>query len=220
MLIKGQMFATSDMEIVNNAAMQGYKLIYIGDQLEIPSGYKFVNAITFTPDYQTMSAIIEGDTQRFNASYINMLSSPAAEELFAIIIGALNQGSFIMIYFPHDTLQLAYPYLLLQYLQDRFGITVGDKESPFMYNPSFDLINMRLLYIYKLIPWNEYIIYTDEVDPVTIMRFKEDLSQLYNIPMNISNEDMVVKIQEIKDKIIASKQNKKKLFETIKEEKK
>lgn len=209
MIIKGQIFATSDMAVVDTAARQGYKLIYVGDQFEMPKGYNFVNALGLTPDYLTMTSIVEGNTEKFTQSYLNMLASPATEEMIAIIIGALSQGICIMIYFPHDTLQLEYPYLFLQYMQDRFGIIIGAKENQFMYNPAFDPINARLLYIYKLIPWNEYLLMTDDVDPVTLIRFKEDLSRQFNIPADITDEDMVSKLQSIKDNL---KSPKKKLF--------
>lgn len=214
MLIKGQLFATSDMDIVDTAAKQGFKLIYVGDQFEMPTGYNFVNAIGLTPDYITMTAVVEGNTEKFTQSYINMLSTPATEEMIAVIIGALKNGANIMIYFPHDTLQLEYPYIFLQYLQDRFGIIVGAKENQFMYNQAFDAANARLLYIYRIIPWNEYLLMTDDVDPVTIIRFKEDLSQQFNIPADIKDEDMVLKLQQIKDQMTSPK---KRLFVSTKQ---
>lgn len=212
--MKGQMFATSNMEVVDNAARQGYRLLYVGDQLEIPSGYKFVNALTLTPDYQAMAAVVEGNMNKFSQMYINMLMAPMAEELFAIIVGALVQGASIMIYFPYDSLQLQYPYILLQYMNDRYGISVGDKERQFSYNSAYDNANMRLLYVYKLIPWQDYILYTDEVDPITISRFREDLMGQFGITANTTNEELITKIQQAKDSLMQNTQ-KQRLFDKV-----
>lgn len=212
----GQIFATSDMGVVDTAARTGYKLIYVGDQLEMPQGYKFVNAIMFTPDYKTMSAIIEGNQQRVAENYYASLQTPQAEELFAIIIGALRSNSQIMIYFPNETLQLKYPYLLLEHMLNKYGIRVGDNNNPFAYNPSYDMSNFRLLYLYNLVTWQEFILNTEDLDDFTIAKLKQELCQQFNIPVNISNIDMVNEIQKIKDKLINDM--KPQLFTIVEEE--
>lgn len=212
----GQIFATSDMGVVDTAARTGYKLIYVGDQLEMPQGYKFVNAIMFTPDYKTMSAIIEGNQQRVAENYYASLQTPQAEELFAIIIGALRSNSQIMIYFPNETLQLKYPYLLLEHMLNKYGIRVGDNNNPFIYNPAYDTSNFRLLYLYNLVTWQEFILNTEDLDDFTIAKLKQELCQQFNIPVNISNIDMVNEIQKIKDKLINDM--KPQLFTIVEEE--
>ncbi|MDE6946223.1 MAG: hypothetical protein K2P14_03450 [Anaeroplasmataceae bacterium] len=212
----GQIFATSDMGVVDTAARTGYKLIYIGDQLEMPQGYKFVNAIMLTPDYKTMSAIIEGNQERVAQNYYASLQTPQAEELFAIIIGALRSNSQIMMYFPNETLQLKYPYLLLEHMLNKYGIRVGDSGNPFVYNPAYDASNFRLLYLYNLVTWQEFILNTEDLDDFTIAKLKQELCQQFNIPANISNIDMVNEIQKIKDKLINDM--KPQLFTVIEEE--
>lgn len=216
-----QILATSDMGVVDTAARQGFKLIFVGDQMEIPSGYNFVNAVHFTPDYKTICAIIEnGDDALVSQLYFASLSTPVAEETFAVIIGALSQGNNIMIYFPNDTLQLKYPYLLLHYILERFGIRIGDKNTPCSYNPAYDTLNLRLLYIYRIIPWNSFIMAVNDLDPVVLIRLREDLCELYSIPVNISDEEMVVKVQQIKDQLIAQMSANKPLFERVENNKK
>lgn len=215
-----QIFATSDMSVVDNAARRGFKLIYIGDQMEIPQGYNFINMPQLTPDYKTICAAISGDDNLLAQSYFESLITPQVEESIAVLIGALTRGVNIVLYFPHDTLQLKYPYLFLQFLMDRFGIQVGDKNSPSMYNPAFDQIIMRMLYIYRIIPWDAYIMNTEELDPISIARLREDLCAQYNIPMNISDQDMVARVQKIKDQMVAKMNTKPKLFEHVEPKKK
>lgn len=211
--ITGQMFATSDINVVNAAISQGYKIIFVGDQFEAPQGYDFIYGVALTPEYKAITAMVEGDTQKFANEYINMLSLPNVEELLLLFIVALGQGQNIMFYFPQDSLQLEYPYLLLEYIQNKFGITVGAKENPFVYNPAFHMSNVRMLYLYNLITWQDFILAVDEVDPVTIMKIKTEISGIYNIPENITDEDMTAKIQEIKDQLMKStKDGKKRLF--------
>lgn len=215
-----QIFATSDMSIVDNAARSGFKLIYIGDQMEIPQGYNFINMPQLTPDYKTICAAISGDDNALTQSYFESLTTPQVEETIAVLLGALTRGVNIVLYFPMDTLQLKYPYLFLQFLMEKFGIKVGDKNTPPIYNPAFDQIILRMLYIYKIIPWNEYIMNTDTLDPISLIRLREDLCGQYNIPTNISDQDMVNKVQQIKDEIVAKMTTKPKLFECVEVKKK
>lgn len=210
-----QIFATSDMQIVDSAARQGFKLIFIGDQMEIPNGYNFINMPQLTPDYKTICAAISGDDNLLAQSYYASLLTPQVEETIAVLIGALARGVNIVLYFPADTLQLKYPYLLLQYLLDNFGIKVGDKNSPAMFNPAFDQIIWRLLYIYRIVSWDNYIMNVNDLDPVVLVRLREDLCPIYKIPTNISDQDMVSKIQQIKDQITAKMNEKPKLFEHV-----
>lgn len=202
MLITGQIIATADLFVIDEAARSGFKLLYVGDVLETPKQWNFINAIGFVPDYQCMSAIIEGDDNRFALSYIQNLKNPMAEELFAIILAALCKGTGIMLYFPEDTLQLKYPYLLMQYMQDNYGLIVGDKSNPFSYNQVFDSSNTRLMYLYKLVDWKTYILNVDEADPMILMRLREDLCPLYSIPINISDVDMINEVTRIKSELI------------------
>lgn len=216
MNIKGQIIASSNLAIVDECARQGFALIYVGDELEMPKQWKFITATAFTPNYQAMCAQIEGDEARFASMYLQELLTDNAQELMAIILAALCKGTRILMYFPEESVRLGYPILLMQYMANTHGITVGDKSYPFMYNPAFDYINLRLMYIFRLVDWKEYILSVEEVDTVVLIRLREDLCPIYNIPINISDADMVTKVTEIKDQIKNAARPK--VFSHVKEE--
>lgn len=225
-MLKGKMFATSDLEVVKSSAEMGYKLLYVGDPLEIPQGFNFVDAAPLTPDYRTITSIIDGNLDMAYMMYVELLNAPMAQETLAVMFGALSQGISIMIYFPHDSLQLSYPFFLLKFLMEAYGVKVGDKNTPFMYNEAFNKVILRLLYIYRIVPWQDYIMNVDELDPIVLMRLRQDLCTKFQIPETISDQDMTIRVQQIKDDIIKSANTppelpkiKSRLFSTVEKDK-
>lgn len=219
MFLTGAIFATSDLAVVNTAAQNGYKLLYIGDSMEMPRQFKFVDAVAFTPDYQCMCAIIGNNTQKFEELYYTNLSAGPAQELFAVIIAALRQGNNIMMYFPSDSLQLKYPVFLMQFMEQALGIQTGTDKVPPMYNEQFNLRNMRLMYLFKLIPWKEFLLVCEDVDPIILARFKEDICPALNISPAISDLDMMNKIEEIKKQLQSELKRSNRLFTRVEESK-
>ena len=106
MFLPGALYATSDMNVVNVAVHGGHRLLYIGDSFEMPKEINFVDAVAFTPNYKTMCAIIENNTQMMQQFYYENLSAGPAQELFAIILAVLRQAVNITMFFPPDSLQL------------------------------------------------------------------------------------------------------------------
>lgn len=215
MLVKGQIFATSDIGVVESAANNGYKLIYIGDSMEKPAQYPFTDAVVFSPNYNCICAVIEDDIPRFEALYLDLLSAPPAQELFAIILAALANGSNILIYFNKESLQLKYPYVLMTYFLNQFGIRVGDKSSPFSYDERYDPAVIRQLYLFRLIGWKEYLMKAESVDPLVLIRLREDLCVLYNISQDINDIEMTKKVEEIQKYLINNTNGDNRLFSTV-----
>lgn len=214
MFLTGNLFATSDLGVVDTAARNGYKLLYIGDSMEMPREYKFIDAIAFTPDYQSMMAAIGNDIPRFQELYSRNLNQPSSQELMAIILKALRQGTNIMMYFPQDSLQLQYPAFLLQYFENALGIQTGTDMIPPAYNENYNLSNLRLMYIFRLIGWKEFLLVCEDVDPIVMGRFREDICPAFGINPSISDFDMMNEIEKIK-KNLQDQLNKPRLFTRI-----
>lgn len=210
-----QLFATSNMEVVASAAQQGFKLLFIGDTMDMPKQFPFINAITFTPDSRSICALLEGEEKIFAEMYLMSLATEVNEKMFAVILGALNKGQKILLFFPEDTQQLKYPYLLLKYFNDKFGIRVGDKNSECLYNDNYDYSNLSFMYMNDILTWQEYILSVENLDQFVLAKLKQDLCDKYDIPKDISNESMVGKIQEIKNSLIRQMNKGKKLFSTV-----
>ena len=219
MFLPGALYATSDMNLVNVAVHGGHRLLYIGDSFEMPKEINFVDAVAFTPNYKTMCAIIENNTQMMQQFYYENLSAGPAQELFAIILAVLRKGVNITMFFPPDSLQLQYPTLLLQYIEQVLGIQTGtDKILP-AYNENYNVKNMRLMYIFKLISWKEMLLVCEEVDPLLMQRFKEDLCPIYGLDQNISDLDMMNEIEKIKKHLQNELQKPARLFSRVEENK-
>ena len=215
MFLPGALYATSDINVVNVAAHGGHKLLYIGDSFEMPKEFNFVDAVAFTPNYKTICVIIENNTQMMQQSYYENLSAGPAQELFAVILAALRKGINITMFFPPDSLQLQYPSLLLQYIEQVHRIQTGtDKILP-AYNENYNLKNMRLMYIFKLINWKEMLLVCEEVDPLLMQRFKEDLCPIYGLDQSISDLDMMNEIEKIKKHLQNELQKPARLFSRV-----
>ena len=119
-----------------------------------------------------------------------------------------------MIYFPQDALQLQYPTFLLQYLSSALGIQTGTDTVPPAYNENYNIRNLRLMYIFRLIPWKEFLLVCEDVDPIIMGRFREDICPAFGIDPNIDDLNMMNKIEEIK-KNIQDQLNKPRLFTHI-----
>ena len=210
-----QLFATSNMEVVASAAQQGFKLLFIGDTMDMPKQFPFINAITFTPDSRSICALLEGEEKIFAEMYLMSLATEVNEKMFAVILGALNKGQKILLFFPEDTQQLKYPYLLLKYFNDKFGIRVGDKTTECMYNDNYDYSNLSFMYMNDILSWQEYILNIDNLDQFVLVKLRKDLCDKYNIPTDIDDISMVNKVQEIKHSLIRELNKGKKLFSKI-----
>lgn len=195
----GQLIATSNLEIADQAARQGFKLLFVGDMMDVPKQTGFINASCLTPDYKTMSAIIEGDEAKYMALYQQYLSLPHSEEMIAVLISALFRGNNVLMFFPEESIALSYPYALLTYLQNRFGLMVGDKSKPFSYNPNYNMSNMRLLYLYNLIDWKTYINTVEDLDQYVLAKMRQELCPIYGLDGNISDPDLVQFVTKIKE---------------------
>ena len=59
--LNGKLFATSDTNVVQQALMNGFRVIYLGDPISIDPALKdkVVVSTALVPDYQTLSLYID-----------------------------------------------------------------------------------------------------------------------------------------------------------------
>ena len=72
-MFNGRIFYTSNLQMISSGYYQGYKLIYIGDSLEMPQDFNFIDGALFTPDYRTISAALEGNDSLLVNNYNNFI---------------------------------------------------------------------------------------------------------------------------------------------------
>lgn len=205
MLIKGQLWATSDLNLVNDALSKGFKAIYLGDSLSLQNTpYKdtFITASPFVPDYQALSMHIDGNEDGFIQMYIASLNSKPAMEMMAVVLAALYNGVNIMFYMPSDSLSLNYIQYLLQFIEMNYGIKTQTKTTTFEFNPQFASKIIELLYLNGLVQPQEFLINTENLDNLTIQKLLSDIHPMIN---DLTNTDEIVRwFSHYKDELLSS----------------
>lgn len=202
-LINGRIIVTKEMNIVNIEVSNGARPFYMGDVESIPNApFEFIKVPLLIPDYNALSLLIDGRTRDYERSYINTLSSPAAIELFASILGILYMGGNIVMYFPEENSDLNYSNILLNHIRNVYGITVQSRTTAFFYDTRYDGNNARLLYLYNIIGPVDYVMIAEDIMDVDIGKLRVELAPKWNIPTNVDNSEFVRILDEKKQEMI------------------
>lgn len=203
-ILKGKITVTKDMNVVNFEVSRGARALYMGDVECVPSGpINFIKVPLLIPDYHSLSLLIDGRVRDYERSYINSLSSPAAVELFASILGILYMGGNVVMYFPEENTDLNYSDVLLIHIQKTYGITVESRSTAYMYDTRYDNFNARLLFLYNIITPLDYIMMVDNLTDVDINKLKDSpLMVEWQMPINIDNANFVRILGEKKNQFI------------------
>lgn len=205
-MLRGQLWASSDIELVNQSLMQGFKVIFLGDPISIDPMYKnhFVMASSFVPDYNMMSVLIEGNTNNFMHMYVESLGSKAAMEMMTAILAALFKGTNILFYIPKEAVDLKYGQLLLEYIEYNYGIRTQTKSTMFGFNPKYLGKIVELLYLSNLVTAQEFLINTDNLDQISLRKLVSELHPMVEDPTNL--DQIIAWFNNYKDQIIKANQ--------------
>lgn len=203
-MLKGQLWATSDINLVNQAMIQGFKIIFLGDPISLDPAYKekFVVSTSLIPDYQAMSLQVEGNTDAFIQMYMASLNSKSAMEMMSVILVCLYKGTNIMFYLPPEASGLNYIQYLLQYIEFNFGITTQTNTSKYMFNPEFFGRIIELLYLNDLVSAQEYLINSTSLDDLTIRKLVIELHPVVQDPTDLNQ--IIGWFSRYKDELIKS----------------
>ena len=201
-MLKGQLWATSDINLVNQAIMQGFKVVYLGDPISIDPAYeeKFVKATSLVPDYETMSLQVDGNVDAFIQMYMSSLNSKPAMEMFSVILVCLYKGINIIFFMPPEAAGLNYVQYLLQYIEFNFGITTQTKTSNFMFNQEYTERIIELLYLNQLVTAQEFLINSKSLDDMTIRKLVVDLHPVVKDPTDL--KQIITWMSNYKDELI------------------
>ena len=203
-MLRGQLWATTDINLVNQALTQGFKVIYLGDPISIDPAYKerFVVATAFTPDYQTLSLQVDGNEQGFVQMYTASLNSRAAMEMMAVILACLYRGTSIMFYLPIEATGLNFVQYLLHFIEYNYGIQTQTKSTQFGYNPTFNSKIIELLYLNNLVSAQEFLISTEKIDELSLRKLVDELHPMVKDPRNL--DEIIKWFSNYKDQLISS----------------
>lgn len=186
-MLKGKLVASSDINVVNQALMNGAKVIYLGDPVSIDPYYKdkFVVASSLTPDYPTMAMQVDGNEAGFIQMYTSSLNSKAAIEMIAVILVCLYKGVNILLYVPREAMGLNFIQCLLKFLEYNYGVTTQTNTTMFEFNPNFTSKVMELLYLNNLITSQEFLIASDTLDDMVLRKLVNELHPMVKDPTDI-----------------------------------
>ena len=186
-MLRGQLWASSDINLVNNALAQGFKVIYLGDPISIDPYYKdkFIVASILVPDYTTMSMQVDGNEDGFVQMYTAALNSRAGVEMIAAILACLYKGTNILFYIPQEALSLNYVQYLLMFFEYNYGVTAQTKTTQFSFNSVFTTKVAQLLYLENLITAYEFIINADTLDNMVLQKLVNDIHPMVEDPTSI-----------------------------------
>lgn len=203
-MLTGQLWATSDINFVNQALTNGFKVIYLGDHLSVPPEYKdkFIVATAFVPDYQALSLMVDGNENGFIQMYIASLGSKAATEMMSAILACMYRGMNVLFYLPPEASGLNYVGYLLEFIQMNYGITTQTKSTHYEFNPSFSGVVSELLYLNNLINAQEFLVNSSSLDDFTLKKLVNELHPFVENPKDIN--DIVKWFSDYKDALLKS----------------
>ena len=203
-MLRGQLWATSDFNLVEQSLRQGIKVIYLGDPISINPMYKdaFVIATSLTPDYQTMAMQVDGNEQAFAQMYIASLNSKAAVEMMSVIFACLYKGTSIMFYLPQEAAGLNFIQYLLQFIHNNYGIQTQTKTTQFSFDPAFTGRIIELLYINNLVSAQEFLLHSESLDQISLRKLVAELHPMVKDPSDIN--EIIKWFSNYKDQLIAA----------------
>lgn len=192
-IFSGLLSSTSDGNLAVQCAMNGWKVLYIGDPCgneNIIKQYKLIMAAPLVPDYNILVKAVDGYTEEFTVEYENQLWQEPASNFFLGIITAMFNGINIMMYFPKEVLELYYPQVLMNYIRTQFGIVASTENNQFLYDDDYNQNNLRFMYTFNTIDTRTFIInYLYQYDEFLIDKVIQDVRPYLKDPCNY-NEKM------------------------------
>jgi len=153
------------------------------------SGFLTVGALL--PNYEALSAEVEGRYQEAEMYYTAYLNSSTPQRLLAIIMAALHSGKDICFFIPpNESQSFRFGYMLLNYMRNVYGITIADgmcleqgySESPLVdMNPNYEAIRLNTMYNYGVIDITQYLLcYPSNL--YACPKVYNDVMVMYSIP--------------------------------------
>lgn len=204
-MLKAQLWATSDINLVNQAITQGFKIIYLGDPISIDPVYKdvFVTSTSLVPDYNTLALMIDGNQQGFIEMYTLSLNSKPAIEMLSVIFTCLYRGTNIMFFLPPESAGLNFVEYLLQFIQFNYGITTQTKTTEFYFDPAYVGRIIELLYLNNLVDANEFLVNSETLNEFTLRKLVNELHPMVQDPTDI--KEIIAWFSNFKDELIKTK---------------
>lgn len=144
MILKGTIYITYDINLCL-ANLNQCRTIIIADE---PDQYKIPGSVggsLLLPPYEAMTAMIDGDDQKFRYTYLDYLKmNYSVDKFISIILQALIAGTNII--FLLDPEAPKFELILKEFFMMQYGILLGDSRNPFRFDISYTSFILNKLY--------------------------------------------------------------------------
>lgn len=203
MILKGQIYATEDIEHAMMCLTSGAKIIYIGEpdqDLNRATNNSLICIPLLTPPYEALRAVLENDIAKFSLMYTEHLNTKECQLLIASIVAALYKGFMVILLFPKDTKELLYPDFLIKFFITNLGIQIGSDKIQYAFNPIFDDVNLDILYRHNIISPQEYVFNCTNITQLSLQKLIADLNIRVQNPNDISQ--YIKWVEEYHDRMV------------------
>lgn len=150
-IVPSCVYVIDSAEALGQVMTMGQPIVTISETTDpyIAQNPNTIPAPLLLPDYQAVSAMIDGNTWQAQNLYYAQLSGDVCQEYLQIILTAavLNQRP-VYLYFDNDDMAKQFAGMLFQYLQQVYGFNVGTSQNiPFFMGDARYNSLLGLLYL-------------------------------------------------------------------------
>lgn len=193
-MFKGDIFITDDPQLAVTLSYDTrYKVLALMDNANsFFKGVEIYSTQVLLPPYTALEAENMGDLNTFYSLYYQHLATAECDSCISLILVGLYKGYNILFYVDKDEESMAFVQAFLKYMQDAFGLTIGNKEhQQCAFNTDFEDIIRLKMYFYGYIPASDIVtnIKNKILDPILCDRMCAELKiDPKNDPVNAINE--------------------------------
>lgn len=155
-MLKGTIYITYDINL-SLSNLNTCKTIIIADESDKYNIPGKIGGNLLSPPYQALTAVIDGDEEKFKYEYLNYLTlDPIVNKFINIILKALLVGTNIIFLMDKDG-PVKFDMVLKEYFMVSFGIILGDNNIQFQYDINYIPIILNKLYTEDDFSSDEYL---------------------------------------------------------------
>ena len=190
MILAGSMHMTSNLDIVNEAPLNGVTKIVSLDEDGLFNHEMNPNAIggqCLLPPMEAKIAEADGDEATYDRVYFQHIWQEYQQRFIAVLLAYIARGGHIIFYLSNDDTNTKIKFH--QIMCTNFGIDIGDLDKlgyeECGFNPAYSPVWLNLMYKSDLITYYEYLLNFPidarlDADPVILPKLSDDMSPFAN----------------------------------------
>lgn len=213
-MLKGTIAMTSDPQVLATAIYSGCIVVCMKESLERDEylGPNPIYASVLLPQYEAVSAYLDGNDQLAKSFYASYLSTREPDMYICSLIAASIKGLNVLIYIDKDMYEMGFVQIFYMYLIGAYGVYINvSPDTNFSFDPNFTTVVLSTLYMYDLmdmgaffamypqgVPLERYVVpkLVSEFNPFSMPRSQEDYYNYFmaykeNMKLNGFNQPLI-----------------------------